>query len=63
MTLCLNCLEETTQRPTPVGHDIGSQRDPNYRTVQLCEVCSDALVDGHFDVLHERYNQERTIRR
>jgi hypothetical protein len=31
--------------------------------VALCDPCRDALLSGNFDMLHERFNSERTVRR
>lgn len=62
MNLCLNCLS-TGADPVEVGREKGNQRDPYRDTVALCPPCTAALVDGHFDVLHERFNSDRTVRR
>ena len=66
MKLCLNCLETYKL----VG-DIKVQKTSNtYRgtdhytkTVQLCKACADAFEDGDFKTLHDRYSDERTVRR
>lgn len=62
MMLCLNCLQPGAVS-VEVGPEKGSQRDPYREKLPLCEECRDALLYGSFDVLHERYSAERTIRR
>lgn len=64
MVLCENCLERTDKpQRVPVGHDLGSQRDPYRIERTLCEACAGALVQGEWDVLHDRYSAERRVQR
>lgn len=62
MTLCLNCLEPTTSRPTPVGYSVG-QRDPVQPTLVLCDSCKTALVEGDLKTFAARYQVSRDIQR
>jgi hypothetical protein len=62
LNLCMNCLERDAVN-VEVGREKGSQRDPYRDTVALCDPCRDALLSGNFDMLHERFNSERTVRR
>ena len=61
MKLCSNCLETGDWRNLEVGPDRGTQRDPYRATVSLCGECAEALLQGAFSRLHERYRAERTI--
>jgi hypothetical protein len=69
MKLCDNCLEPgdpEAARPiedVPVGHALGSQRDPEQRTIALCGLCAGALCAGDLATLVERHSNERTVRR
>lgn len=63
MTLCLNCLEPHSERPTPVGTERGSQRDPVRTELSLCSTCRDALVGGDLETFAMRFAEERTIER
>jgi hypothetical protein len=61
--LCMNCLTYGPVRNVPVGFEKGHQRDPYQEKLPLCLTCETALTNGRFDVLHERYSDERNISR
>ena len=55
MRVCENCLEETSVRKTPVGHEKGHQHDPYRVQLDLCEMCSEALVCSNWTLIHQRF--------
>lgn len=61
--LCTNCLTYSDVYGVEVGNDKGSQRDPYREKLTLCNDCSVALTGGRLDVFHERYSDERTVKR
>ena len=62
IVLCLNCLDSSQPvRAIPVGHDKGGQRDSYRETVDLCDLCSNALVKGDFKTLVRRYQDQIII--
>lgn len=63
MSLCVWCLEDTTERPIPVGQAEGSLNDPFHRTLLLCKPCGKALLTGDVKTFHHRYRDSRTITR
>lgn len=63
LSLCLNCLEAGATTGVEVGPDRGSQRDPWRQKVILCERCREALLDGDFGTLAERFREKREISR
>lgn len=65
MVLCENCLEtvETPVRKFPIGHDFGSQRDPERHELTLCTTCAEALTTHNLGLFAERYSSERRIDR
>jgi hypothetical protein len=63
MTLCLNCLETHAERPTPVGHGQGDQRDTWRPQISLCAPCREALVEGDLATIHDRYRPTRQVTR
>lgn len=63
MNICIWCLEDTSAKPTPIGFERGSQRDPYRETLLLCNSCSTALLAGDVKTFHSRYQGEKLITR
>lgn len=62
--LCDNCLiTDEDVKGVRVGPDKGTQRDPYWDSVSLCPTCGQALLGADFEMLHDRYASERTVRR
>lgn len=60
--LCVNCLRPGAA-DVRVGDEFGSQREPEYVTHRLCKECTEALLNGWFDLLGERHTDTRTVTR
>lgn len=64
VTICANCLDSFPGKYHTAGYRVGaeygSQRDPEYHTVDLCQACITALESGDFAALHARYRSERS---
>jgi hypothetical protein len=59
--LCVNCLAPGAMQ-CPVGHAGGTQRDPIRITIELCETCTDYLLNGDFVALREYGRDERVVK-
>lgn len=61
--LCINCIEHTACREVAVGREKGTQHDPYWDTLTLCEPCANAIETADLATFHDRYVTAREISR